>query len=693
MAIAGKCFLQIPFKDHLKQLKAEADGSVTGDIRRAAAQSFEAFKAVERWANECGAQGGKPYATIVVAAADSTAEDAANADFVCTGAADNTTIQAALDALDPTLGGKVLLLEGTYNLSSLVSMADINQHLQGMGNGTRLVSSASTVALSTSSAGADQQISDLSITKTGANKQGIGMGENQTSIFRVQFDSCLLGMSSARSVVTDCEFTGAASGIQLDDGQNIVHGCRFLDCTTGLALINGTTIGPGLFIANEFVDCTLAVELSATATYGNDLSFIGNTFSSNTTAVALASGGLRVLITSNIFRDNTATFSGSSTTVDYGAGNYIDGVWTGGTADLVLGPPNGLFVAASNATDHEKDRADYLCDGTADDVQIQAAINALDATNGGRVTLSSGTFNISSQVATSRPLTLIGAGSSSTFILIAVGLTGIAMDFTGELWARDFLIRGHGSAAAAQTYISATLSGTVERCSFDGGSSARTNVGLALPGFQGTVRDCHFDISGTTGAANLSMDGTFFTEVTDCYFRSETGVSIFGSAEGILLHHNIFDRGVAGGLVVDTASNLHITDNQFWSFGGSGISLDTATGSKVSGNLVYQATNHGIIIIDSTDVQITDNKITGCGTATDDTYSGIILDGDTNTCMVTGNMVRYAGANHTRYGIRVDDATCDGNVVYMNDLRTSGDTASFSDAGTGTLTTLTDNWT
>jgi hypothetical protein len=70
------------------------------------------------------------------------------------------------------------------------------------------------------------------------------------------------------------------------------------------------------------------------------------------------------------------------------------------TADTVPGGGGGgssaaLVVAAVDAPAWVIESADYVCDGTADQVQIQAALDALPAT-GGKVELSSGTFNISS---------------------------------------------------------------------------------------------------------------------------------------------------------------------------------------------------------------------------------------------------------------------------------------------------------
>jgi len=48
------------------------------------------------------------------------------------------------------------------------------------------------------------------------------------------------------------------------------------------------------------------------------------------------------------------------------------------------------FVIAASDSQNKRD-ADYHCDGTADDVQIQAAIDALPA-GGGKVFLLEGTY-------------------------------------------------------------------------------------------------------------------------------------------------------------------------------------------------------------------------------------------------------------------------------------------------------------
>jgi hypothetical protein len=73
-------------------------------------------------------------------------------------------------------------------------------------------------------------------------------------------------------------------------------------------------------------------------------------------------------------------------------------------------------VAASDATATEKAQADYVCDGTADDVEIQAAFTALSA-NGGCINFSSGTFNISTTILLTRDSTTIrGQGTGNLAI-------------------------------------------------------------------------------------------------------------------------------------------------------------------------------------------------------------------------------------------------------------------------------------
>ena len=77
-------------------------------------------------------------------------------------------------------------------------------------------------------------------------------------------------------------------------------------------------------------------------------------------------------------------------------------------------------VASNDATDAAKATADYVCDGVADDEEINAAIAALGSF-GGTVELSEGDFNITATIVLEHATNLIGQGINSTNIVVTVG--------------------------------------------------------------------------------------------------------------------------------------------------------------------------------------------------------------------------------------------------------------------------------
>ena len=73
------------------------------------------------------------------------------------------------------------------------------------------------------------------------------------------------------------------------------------------------------------------------------------------------------------------------------------------------------LVAASNATANVKAKADFVCTGTNDQVQIQSAIDAARTEGGGIVKLSSGSFNTSAPITLHPTVTLQGQHGDQIF--------------------------------------------------------------------------------------------------------------------------------------------------------------------------------------------------------------------------------------------------------------------------------------
>lgn len=77
-------------------------------------------------------------ATIVIAASDTYPESAKfSADYICTGTDDSFEIQIAINQL--TKGGKIILLNGTYNITTPVEIKYDNISIEGVGNSTILL--------------------------------------------------------------------------------------------------------------------------------------------------------------------------------------------------------------------------------------------------------------------------------------------------------------------------------------------------------------------------------------------------------------------------------------------------------------------------------------------------------------------------------------------------------------------------
>jgi hypothetical protein len=140
----------------------------------------------------------KPYATFVVAAADSKAPEAANADYVCDGVADNLQIAAALGS-----GGcRVLLLDGTYTLAAAVIVPG-NVSIVGMGMGVTVLERTGDIFTAT---GADNvQIADMTLDGGGVSATTVTAWD----ILRCEFSAAgVTFVTPLGCTVVDCRFDG-----------------------------------------------------------------------------------------------------------------------------------------------------------------------------------------------------------------------------------------------------------------------------------------------------------------------------------------------------------------------------------------------------------------------------------------------------------------------------------------------------
>ncbi len=286
-------------------------------------------------------------------------------------------------------------------------------------------------------------------------------------------------------------------------------------------------------------------------------------------------------------------------------------------SDGTLTSNGTVFVVASDGPTTFQNVATYNCDGTADDVQIQAAIDSLPST-GGSIMLSRGTFNIAARIdlGTKTNIDICGEGWSTVIKLTA---------------NTDTQLIGSSGACARIT---------IRNIAFDGNRSNQST---------GTTRQA---IRFTSSSAqdiklqNLYIHDTYNhgisisclkVHITNCTIAS-CGLGVSPGDGGIILNSPSDScivsgceiRSCGGDGISNQGTRHNIVNNKSHDNQDTGINL-AGGGHIVIGNEVYLNYNSGI-----------------------NTGSGDNLVICYNICYANG---RNTGANPSNAGIRVRDST------------------------------------
>jgi hypothetical protein len=358
----------------------------------------------------------------------------------------------------------------------------------------------------------------------------------------------------------------------------------------------------------------------------------------------------------------TASASGPTTTVNIPGG--------GGTSGTEF-----YRIAANDASAASKSGVDAQCDGTNDEVQINAGL-----ASGRPVWLSEGNFNLGAAISVpAGPSMLIGSGWDTILnlnnsvnayaILFAPG----GGNFVNGAILRDFKLNCNGNNQTAGGGIEGK--GAVW-CKF-------INIWLIRPWNWGIwLRD---DNLGSFGHHN---------EVTGCLFEDGVNVATGGNGGGILLedsdedmiHHNTFQgMGKLGGspqrpsAVHDLGGLNSIDHNQFVT-GSYGVWLERHH-SVVDHNVFDGCGSEAgtsQIRINGNKNQVTNNRCYNIGfNRAANTADGIYMD-NTQDNDVSHNQLRVIGGGSARSGINLDFSPINNTIDH--NIFTTFDTPAFATA-------------
>jgi hypothetical protein len=211
--------------------------------------------------------------------------------------------------------------------------------------------------------------------------------------------------------------------------------------------------------------------------------------------------------------------------------------------------PATIIVAAANTSDKGKAAADYVCDGTADDVQINAAITALGGLPG-TVLLLEGTYHIAASITlyTGQRLTGLGRG------------TVLARTATGTV--------------AGMLHIGSVQRVMVDNLVLDGSAGGTTTAAIYV-----------------TTAQHILIDTVIIRE-----FRA--GIMLVDTVYADIRGISVLYGGIGGGITISDSTNIRVTGCTVGLNSGVGINIPAGTNSArdnvIANNTLYQNTGCSI---------------------------------------------------------------------------------------------------
>lgn len=316
----------------------------------------------------------------------------------------------------------------------------------------------------------------------------------------------------------------------------------------------------------------------------------------------------------------------------------------------VRNPQAATFIVAASDSLH-KERADYVCNGTDDQVEIQTAIDALPV-GGGKVILLEGTYNISSDLTLDSKLegmglrsSILNLGTNHISLQNNAILTNLKVEADSAGMAmNDAVVIYNGKAEIVNVEIDGTSTGADP----NSGSHAIT---FASGSDGSIVRNCeihHLNQSGidtwhATDGANVSRIMILGNEIHHCIYEDGIALLINDSLIRGNIVHDCYEASIVIGTSgASTCKNVSIESN---------VCYDCAEGPRVSWGGANAPEN----------CSISNNTIYDCCSAGHVPDATIWLIGKNLVC--EGNTID--GGNYG-YGIYVEgeDITISGNIVY-----------------------------
>lgn len=305
------------------------------------------------------------------------------------------------------------------------------------------------------------------------------------------------------------------------------------------------------------------------------------------------------------------------------------------------------FIIGTTANNWSIDDCDYLCDGTDDHVEINAAIQSLPQT-GGEIIILDGIYNIGSSIEINKANTKLSGNGNSTILK--------------RMWKAD----------AAIINVNADYC-VISDLQVDGNKSDYFLSGNGI--YINSVSYC--TIKGIT-CNNNSSYGVYISNSDSNVIsgnvcnNSVNGISISGSTNNTITG-NTCNGNSNYGVYLSTSNNNAITDNTC-NNNSFGISLTGSSGNTITGDICNNNYYYGVSISN------TSNNNTVTGDICNDNISGAYISKSNNNTITGNTFIRGSGTS-ADYSSSQHTIHCkgDNNLIVANNIMGKD----YIDEGTG----------
>ncbi len=412
--------------------------------------------------------------------------------------------------------------------------------------------------------------------------------------------------------------------------------------------------------------------------------------------------------------------------------------WKSYLRDACKRPASAVVRASAGHPAGAEGEYDYLCDGTADQVEIQAAIDAVGAAGGGTVLLSEGTFTIAAGINLRDKVQVAGMGAGTILqvlsttasdfaVLLAtavsnasvvnlaidgniagahghfhsgIQITGASMGILLErLWLRNFAmsggnIFGYGIEVTGTSFRTHIANVTTYDCRNQGVKAGSTNLTQLTKITGSTMR------GGGAGGGGVYVVGGAGVQVLGCeMYQVASGVQVSYSLDpapptDVLVSGNLIVESVGWGIYARGSRITISGTNIILRSGSGGVWAEEMDLSLIGGNIIDTAQLDGVWLDNCDFAKVANNLLTDVSQAAHNTSDYVAIN-DGNSADVHGNTMRATVGVTGRYGVWEDAANAPtATLCYGNQIGGAGASGTVllipgvGEAGAGTGITL-----